>query len=182
MVKTGVNISSDYSRDAVTSDLARRYGNALQLFFIKRGLSRAEAEDLTQEVYVRIARMDDVSTIRKPEAFLFQAAANLLRDKARRDRVRRSTDHIPIESCELPAEDSSPFRVLAGKQTLECILRALNELPARQRDVFVLHRFEELTYTQIAARLGISVSAVEKHMMKAIARVHESWRAGDVQQ
>lgn len=182
MVKTGVNISSDYGRDAVASDLARRYGNALQLFFIKRGLSRAEAEDLTQEVYLRIARMDDVSAIRKPEAFLFQAAANLLRDKVRRDRVRHSMDHVPIDSCQLPAEDTSPFRVLAGKQSLEGILRTLNALPTRQRDVFVLHRFEGLTYTQIGAKLGISVSAVEKHMMKAIARIHESWRAGDVQQ
>lgn len=181
MVETGLNISGDHGREAVADGLARKYGKALHLFFVKRGLTHAEAEDLTQEVYLRIARMKDVNSIREPEAFLFQAAANLLRDKIRRDRVRRRADHVSVETCQLPAEDSSPFRVLAGKQALEGVLRALNELPPRQRDVFVLHRFEGLTYTQIAARLGVSVSAVEKHMMKAIARIHESWRARDVQ-
>lgn len=178
MVKTEIDMSGVHSRKVVADDLAGRYGNALHLYFVKRGFTRAEAEDLTQEVYLRIAGLSDAHTIREPEAFLFHAAADLLRDKARRDQARHRPDLVAVEA---PAEDSAPFRIRADNRSLDGVLRALNELPERQRDVFVLHRFEGLTYTQIAAHLGVSVRAVEKHMTKAIARLHEIRRAGDDQ-
>lgn len=165
-------------RAEIIKALACRYGKALHLFFSKRGLSSTEAEDLTQEVYVRLARMDDVAASQKAEPLLFQTAANLLRDKARRARARRTDHRFSLEDCELTAEVSSPIRVLQGKQSLERVFRVLSQLTVRQRDVFVLHRFEEMTYSQIAAHLGISVGAVEKHMMKVIARIHQHLEDG----
>lgn len=151
----------------------RQYGEPLRRFFVKRGINGTEADDLTQEVYVRIARMDGVDSIREPEAFLFQTAANLLRDNARRVRSRRVNHHVSVDDSQLASEVSAPDRMLMGKQSLEGVLDVLRALTVRQRAVFVLHRFEGMTYTQIAEHLGISTSAVEKHMMKAIAQVHQ---------
>ncbi len=117
--------------------------------------------------------MNGVESIREPEAFLFQTAANLLKDNARRSHVRHSRYHVSVDDNELPAGTAAPDRVLEGKQSLEGVLRVLKALTTRQRDVFVLHRFEGMTYAGIAEHLGISTSAVEKHMMKAIARLHQ---------
>lgn len=171
--RPGLAETGGAGRDDVIDGWVRRYGEPLRRFFLKRGVSAAEAEDLTQEVYVRIARMEGVDAIREPEAFLFQTASNLLKDHIRRAHSRQARNHVSIDDNPLTAEESAPDRVLAGKQSLKGVLRVLNSLTERQRDVFVLHRFEEMTYTQIAEHLHISTSAVEKHMMKAIARIHQ---------
>lgn len=167
------SLNGVHAANGVIDEWARRYGEPLRRFFIKRGTSAAEAEDLTQEVYVRITRMNGVDSIREPEAFLFQTAANLLRDNARRSQARRTRHHISVDDSELPARTAGPDRVLEGKQSLEGVLRVLKALTKRQRDVFILHRFDGMTYAGIAEHLGISTSAVEKHMMKAIARLHQ---------
>jgi RNA polymerase sigma-70 factor (ECF subfamily) len=65
-------------------------------------------------------------------------------------------------------EELSPERVLLGKEKVVALKNALNELPERTRNVFLLHRFEEFKYREIAQQLGISMSSVEKHMMDAI--------------
>ena len=58
-----------------------------------------------------------------------------------------------------------------GQEQLRVVERALHELPERTRVVFTLHRFEEMSYAQIARRLQVSVSAIEKHMIKALAHL-----------
>jgi RNA polymerase sigma-70 factor (ECF subfamily) len=73
--------------------------------------------------------------------------------------------------------DFSPERVLLGKEALVRATAVLLELPERTRMVFVMRRLEGMRYLDIAARLGISVSAVEKHMTRAMA--HLVSRMGD---
>jgi RNA polymerase sigma-70 factor (ECF subfamily) len=68
-------------------------------------------------------------------------------------------------------EEISPERVLQGRQAVTALRTALEELPQRTRAIFLLHRFEGLKYKEIARRLGISSSSVEKHMMAAIKHV-----------
>jgi RNA polymerase sigma-70 factor (ECF subfamily) len=58
------------------------------------------------------------------------------------------------------------------REALDVIVAAISDLPTRTRDVFVLHRFEEMTCNTIAAEFGMSVSAVEKHIMKALRFLH----------
>jgi len=69
------------------------------------------------------------------------------------------------------AEESSPERVLSNQQQLATIVTALGELAERTRDIFVLCRLENMKHAQIAELLGISVSAVEKHLSKALAHL-----------
>ena len=157
--------------------LIRGHGDAL-LRFLRRHLPPGEeADDIAQEVYARLSRKPDLAQVRHPQAFLFQTAVNLLRDKARRARVRERSNHVSLEEALHASEAPSQERVIAGRQRLSLFEAVLAELPPRCRHVFVLHRFEALTYTQIAARLGITKSAVEKHMMRAIAHFDE--RMGD---
>ena len=61
--------------------------------------------------------------------------------------------------------------MLSGKESLAGVLAAIEKLPPRCREAFVLHRFENLSYPLIAHRMGISISAVEKHIAEAMARL-----------
>ena len=146
----------------------RDYRPALMAFFLRRSQTHSEAEDLTQEVFIRIASLDE-QQLRSADAYIFQVAANLLRDRARREKIRvehavgtRASDGFGIEQLD-------PHRVAAGREQLQLLSAALAELPERTRQVFLLYRYENVPHRTIAESFGISVSAVEKHLYRAMA-------------
>ncbi len=78
-------------------------------------------------------------------------------------------------SLDLPENPStSPERILESRESMNRFETGLKALSPRSRDVFVLHRYEGLTYSEIAQHCDITVSAVGKHMIKAIAHF-EAW-------
>lgn len=165
---------SGEATQVLLADLARRYGASLRRFFQRRspGLG-ADADDLAQDVFLRLAQRGGLADIARIETYMFQTAANVLRDRARRRIVRRgeaalAPQHL-LHTADL--EDFSPERVCCGREQVALVAAALHELPERTRAIFLLHRFEDLTYPDIAGRFEISVSAVEKHMMRALVHV-----------
>jgi RNA polymerase sigma-70 factor (ECF subfamily) len=162
-------------REAFIERLSQSYRQPLIAYFQRRVGARDEAEDLTQEVFLRLVRRRDVESIDNPEAFVFRTAINLLRDRSRR--VKTSVSHLnELVHRQSALEDISPERVLDSRQSLTSVLRALDELDERTRDVFILHRLEGLKHAELAALYGVSVSSIEKYIMKALARV--AMRAG----
>lgn len=153
-------------------ELTRHYRAALVRFFSKRVRSAADAEDLAQEVLIRLIRQGDIQNIEDVQAYLFRAASNLLRDRSRREQTHHAANHISFEESGFEGEVPSEERVLEGKQAMEAFLAVLAEMPPRRRMVFTMHRFLGLSYGAIAMRLGISVGVVEKHMMKALLNFH----------
>lgn len=150
--------------------LVWRYRSSLIRYFLLQLGSREDAEDLAQEVFVRFAQQKSTQPIANVEAFLFRIAANLLRDRFRRNKTHHAQSHFPIDECaaESLGEAPSEQHVYEGKEQLHAFLQALEELPPRCRTVFLLQRYEGMSYSAVAQHLGISVSAVEKHMMKAL--------------
>lgn len=149
--------------------LSRRYRGALTAFFRRRAPNwRQDSEDLTQEVFLRLARREGEGGIERAEQYLFQIARSVLVDNARRHIVRNTVCHETYDELEHAVEDFSPERVLDGKEQIALVLSALDNLPDNVRAAFVLHRFEELTYVEIAVRLGVSVSSIEKYMIRAL--------------
>jgi len=153
------------------TELHRRYGAPLLAYFSKRLRGSGDPDDLVQEVFVRLARRGDIGNIRQLEGYIFQTAANILRDRARRRSARREDDHVSFVEEIHGNEDLSPERVLLGREAAHEMLAALRELPPRTRAIFVLRRLEGCRYAEIAGRLGISASSVEKHMAKALAHL-----------
>lgn len=139
-------------------------------FFVRRVGTRAEAEDLTQETFARLAAGGNKG-VRHANAYVFQAAANLLRDRARRQKVRANYQAASSGAAS-PEDLLSPERVLASRETLDCVSAALHELPERTRAIFILYRLENLKKSEIASLLAISVSGVDKHLVKAMAHLH----------
>jgi len=143
----------------------------------RRGQAVEDAEDVVQEAFVRFHRAGhDLDT---PDArpLLFVIARNLLRDRwkvAGREAARRVADDIHTldagpraVAADIRAADDG----LIERQNLAAAAAVIRALPPRCRDAFLLHRFEDLTYRQIAERLGVSVSMVEKHIAEALRQL-----------
>lgn len=132
---------------------------------------------MTQEVFLRVIRREEAVPVGNLDGYIFQIAANLLRDGARRAVTRHARLHIDYESGLDGADDEEmvdildPHRIAEARDTLSHSLRALSELGERTRDIFVLSRVEKLKHKEIAEMLGVSVSAVEKHLVKAFTHI-----------
>jgi RNA polymerase sigma-70 factor (ECF subfamily) len=144
----------------------RDYGPALRRYFEKR-VSPAEAEDLVQDVFLSMQIRGGGEGIDNARGYLFRVAANVL---ARR-RYSYPSLGRPLAPTDERIEEISPERVLLGKEALDRLLGALEGLPPRAREALLLHRFEEATYASVARRMGITVSAVERLITRALRQV-----------
>lgn len=158
-------------------EMARRYAVPLARYFRARVRSAADIDDMVQEVFLRLAARRDGGAVEAAENYIFTVAASVLNDSFRRA-ARRGGTHQPFDEHLHADVDFSPERVFLGQEQLRVVEAALHELPERTRVVFVLHRYEEMSYAQIARRLQVSVSAIEKHMSKALAHLSKRGRLG----
>lgn len=158
--------------DTLLEEFDRRFRLPLLAYFGRRVSSAVEAEDLTQDVFERLLRSLGTGPIRNAEALVFHIAANLLRDHARRARRHGVEEPLPVEAvADLPDSltvDLSPERVVLAERTLAEVLALLNGLAPRTRAMFFLYRLENLKIREIAEQYGISPSAVEKQVAKAL--------------
>jgi RNA polymerase sigma-70 factor (ECF subfamily) len=165
--------AAEARREAVRRYLVD-YGPALRRYF-QRKVSADEVDDLLQDVFVKMqgrgaAAKEAPENI---EGYLFRTAANVLVSHFRRRSAQGWGRLDPLEDFPDPLDDVSPERVLIGRQAVDRVAGALEALPPRARQAFLLHRFEELTYPVIAARMGISVKAVEALITRAMQRLGE---------
>jgi RNA polymerase sigma factor (sigma-70 family) len=136
-------------------------------------VSRDEVDDVVQDVMLRLYQRQSEQQVENLIGYVFQVAASVVTDRARRDQVRHRSDHQTLEDEDHPVEHLTPDRVLAGKEQMSRFAQALTDMSERSRDVFVLLRFEGMSYAEAAEHLGISVSAVGKNMMRALAFLSE---------
>lgn len=163
--------------------LDARFRRPLLSFFSRRVHNHAEAEDLTQEVFVRLLGSASVADVVNADAFVFKIAANLLRDRGRKAARWRFMESVPADDESLIhqltqdlVEDRGPERVLLAREQLAAALKALDELGERTKNMFILFRLEHMKHRDIAALYGVSESTVEKQVMKAT--LHLAWRCG----
>ncbi|MGO4409718.1 MULTISPECIES: RNA polymerase sigma factor [unclassified Brevundimonas] len=153
--------------------LAKRSRSALLRYFARRGLIREEAEDAFQEVFLRLSRHPAFASLESAEGYLFETAASVAVDHFRRARARSADRHAPYDEALHARPDLAADRIVEGRQELALVMAALREMPERTRHVVVLARLERMRHAEIARRLGISVSAVEKHLVRGLARLAE---------
>jgi len=153
--------------------LVSRYRRPLLRFFQRRSVGVEDAEDLTQEVFMRLSQRFSRLHWGNPDGLVFTVASNALVDHERHQRARRRERHVEVDPA-LPADEPTAETALAGRQRLARLVAALDDLHPNARSVFVLCRFEGLTQAETATRLNLSLSAVEKHMMNALARLREA--------
>jgi RNA polymerase sigma-70 factor (ECF subfamily) len=140
----------------------------LTRFFRRRVRNSAEVEDMVQDVFARMVARNSTEPVEHLGGYVHKTAASVLADRARRRSSHGADLHVPFDAELHGGQEIDPERILGGTQELRVATAALLSLPERTRTVFILRRLEGQQYRDIAAHLGISVSAVEKHMLRAI--------------
>lgn len=111
-----------------------------------------------------------METLESPRGYLFRTAINLARDNVRQRR-REYGAVVGPEISDVPSEEPTAYQVMKAEQELAIIRQAIMGLDPTCRRVFVMHRFEGLTYAQIADHFGLSVSMLEKHVSFALVNL-----------
>ncbi len=164
-------LCADPSHRAYVTLLFNRHRVSLQRY-LTRLVPPDDAAELVQESYYRLLRHGEMVRVdAMARSFLFQTATNLARDHHRRRATHRAALHVPIEDQEIPEEHLGPDEQLAGEQARELLERAIADLPQDTRTVFLLHRFRDLTYPQIAEVMSLSARTVARKMAEAIERL-----------
>lgn len=153
--------------------LSEQFRPVLSRYFNRRRLPERDVEDAIQEVFVRLSRRQGLAGMDNVSGYLFETAASVAIDYQRRANARSSRTHEQYEEQLHAVADHGTDVVIEGKQSLELLRAGLLELPERTRNAFLLVRLEQMPYAEVAARLGISVSAVEKHVLKAMTQLIE---------
>ena len=153
---------------------------ALRAYLSRRFPSLPDHDDLVQETYVRVLRVDDPARLAHPKAFLFTTARNAAIDLFRRRNVHPHeslADHEGLIA--LPLLDTPPTVVetMERRQRREALTEALRALPERCREVMLLRYLDGCSGKEISERLNISLGTVKGHLLKGVrdcARFFES--------
>lgn len=141
----------------------RRLRSILRL----QGRTREDADDLIQEAFLRLHVYCQEGEVHKEDAFLTRTVLNLSIDLHRKEH-RECYVEEPAEALSLIDIRPTPDKELAIQQRLSRVYSVLESLDPRTREIFLLHRLEGDRCAQIARTFGISVSAVEKHIARAV--------------
>lgn len=160
------------TRDSLLESWAREFQQPLLRYFRKRMSPPEDAHDLVQDVFLRLSRRADLSDIERIEGYLFQTAANVLADRFRQ-RGKLPDQMISYEESIHGAADITPQRIHEGKLELNELVEGLHSLPVRTRQIFVLYHLENMRQKDIAERLNMPISTLEKHMARANERLLE---------
>ncbi len=136
-----------------------------------------DAADVTQDAFIRIHKASQTYT---PDAkfttWLYTIVKNLcfnvLRSRRSSDRSRRSSDIVSLDSefmPELPTKEEQPMERIERKQTQEIVMRAVNRLPLNMKMAVILSKYHGLSYDEIAAIMGCTVTAVKLRVYRAKA-------------
>ena len=147
----------------------RRYHDSLIQFLRQRLSVPDDALDVAQEAYIRLMQYQDSRRIRSPSSMLFRIAMNVANDLGRAELARGVPNHCSVDDLDIASDEPSAERQLAARQDLSLLYTAIDELPPKCRQVFLLSRVRRMTYGQIARHCGISQKMVEKHVSHALA-------------
>ncbi|WP_246742734.1 RNA polymerase sigma factor [Rhodomicrobium vannielii] len=152
----------------VVRDLHRTEEPRLRGFFLRRLRNPNDAADATQETFLRFLEAPQKTIIDNPQAYLFQIAKSVASRSGARTAAESRLFLLAEDGFDQPLDAPSQERIVNGRQCLLLLAKAIEVLPNRCQEVFILSRLHGMSNGEIAARLGISRNMVEKHIIKAL--------------
>ncbi|MDB5452391.1 MAG: polymerase sigma-70 factor, subfamily [Caulobacteraceae bacterium] len=155
----------------------------LLLFLAARTRSMAAAEDLVQELYLKLASVDETSEVKAPVALLYRMAANLLVDHARSaQRSSRRSAQWRLETRttfggEDIVEEPAADELIVARQRVRQLAEAVAALPPQMGRAFRLHKLEGLSQAQTAEAMGVSRKMIEQHIQAAVRHLTQRLRS-----
>jgi len=151
---------------------------ALRAWLKRRRVQDLEVDDIVQETYARLASAESVAGVRNARTYAFQTAHSVILTHLRRSRVVSIRAVADVDLLGAAAEGPSPEEEAADRDELHHLAQAIAGLPERVREVFSLRRIEGLSQRQVAERLGLAESTVEKHMAKSFRLLMDRFGRG----
>lgn len=164
----------DSAKDQFLASLVSNHGLALEKYLARKLDSPEDAAEVAQEAFLRLHRLEQPETLDNARAFLFQVATNLAVDQLRRRQLQfrflklEKSQQEDGEQSDINASGVSPEQIISAREKLVAMYSAVEELPLKVRQAFLLHRRSGMSYSAIAREMGVSVSSVEKYILQAL--------------
>lgn len=169
-------IAAATPQDQLLAAYLDKRGDLVRFLTARMG-SSAAAEDVVQDLYVRLATIELTGPLENASAFLYRAAINLMLDRGRGDRRSGSREqawqdsrHVTVGTA-AAVDEPSPEDQASARQRLRLLVEAVETLPPKTRRAFQLHKFEGLSQLETAARLGVTRKTVEKQLAAALKQL-----------
>jgi RNA polymerase sigma-70 factor (ECF subfamily) len=165
------------SHEAAEGPLHRAFlekREALLLFLAARTRCMATAEDLLQDLYLKLVAVEDEAAVRAPAALLYRMASNILVDhvRSRQRAARRDADWHEDSRVQVGGEavvdEPGADEVVISRERIRRLAEAVHALPPQMGRAFRLHKLDGLTQAQTAQAMGVSVKMVEQHIQAAM--------------
>lgn len=156
---------------SLVKTLFLQYGTDLKRYVAHKFGDASDADDIVQDAFHNLLRTKAPEDIENPRAYLYQTAHNLALNRIRKQGYH---DNYVAEAGN-DEEERSPERFVSARKDLESVEQALHDLPEKCRKAFLLHRINAYSYQEIADELGVSVSSVEKYLMRAMKFLRENF-------
>lgn len=151
---------------------------ALRAWLARKRGAGVDVDDVIQETYTVLAARETVDDIRHPRAYLFQIAHSIVVRHVRRARVVSIQAADDLEGFD-PADDAaSPEQVVVDRDELRHLANAISAMPGQTREAFILRRVHGLSQREIASRMRLSESTVEKHIARGVRFLIDSFGRG----
>ncbi|HEY0265373.1 MAG TPA: sigma-70 family RNA polymerase sigma factor [Rhizomicrobium sp.] len=139
---------------------------ALRTWLRRRRLDGLEVDDIIQETYTRLIAAESVQHVLDARSYAFQIAGSVVIDHLRRMKVVSISSVPDMDTLDVVSDDPSPERQVIDRDELQRLAATIAGLPAKVREVFTLRRVYGLSQREVAEKMGISESTVEKHMSR----------------
>jgi RNA polymerase sigma-19 factor, ECF subfamily len=156
----------------LAASVHEKFRAQLHQFLVRRLRGEQGADDLAQEVYLRLLRMEKSELVRQPQAYVYTIASHV----ASQFRMREERSLVKFDSQALQQAAEDPRHVLPDElaeqlSAQRLVAKMLQDLPAMHRAVLVLCKRDGMSWDETAEKLGISVHTVKKYLYEAKARI-----------
>ena len=166
------------SQSQLLERLFAEHGKALRTFLLGRTGGSPEVDDIVQDVFIRLSRMeglrDKLVGARASRAYIFTAASRLLVDRSRRNKVHREYLETEKNLAGDPKDDASPEVMAEQHELLKEIEKAIAKMPIKWQKAFVLSRFEYMSHKEISEIMGLSVKSVQRYISSALGEIRKA--------
>ena len=168
-------------RRRLVEQLFDRHAQALHLFLLGRSVPQDQIEGLVQELFARLMGVDRLEekmsdSTGSNRSYLLTMGNNMIVDKQRKLRVRNAYAAAQLEIERERMDEHSPERIVAAQLELEAIKAVILDMRSNWRVAFVLQRFHNMNYEDIALHMGMTKKQVEHYIVRAMRRIRKERR------
>ncbi|GAC30950.1 RNA polymerase sigma factor [Paraglaciecola polaris] len=143
-------------------------------FLLRRSKNKQQAQDFSQEAYLRLMRVERTDLIEQPKAYLFRIAANLVHEVRIKSDRQAEKDTCSLDGIEEIASDDDPQSNFEMQKAITDLENILSGLPAIYQSILLMRKRDGLKHAEIAQKLGISIHTVRKYLTRAITECRKA--------